>query len=126
MKRLARPMLAFLKRLFRPLADRLLAKLRAHVALAVNDDLLRLAVHVSNERANLTAELTKQIAEELAPLRRQLDDVSVCNEGLLREVVRLQREVRQLLDSFEQLSCDGEMRPVAEHVGGGETFRKVA
>lgn len=126
MTRLAQPVFAFLGRLLRPLRDRLLAKLRAHVALAVNDDLLRLAVHVSNERASLAAVLTKQIVEELAPLRRQLDDLSVCNEGLLREVVRIERDLQQLTDSFEKLLCEGETRRIIERVGGSGSYHKVA
>jgi hypothetical protein len=130
MARLVERMTAFLHGLVRPMRDRLLAKLRAHVALAVNDDLRQLALHVTAERLALAAELTQQLAAELAAIRRQLDDLNVCNDGLLREVVRLRRELRQLTEAFEPTSPPGSLDDASQLSAGlagvGETFRKAA
>jgi len=104
MKRLVQRLTALLNRLVKPARDRVLARLRAHMALAVNDDLRQLVVHVTAERVALTAELTARMAAETAALRRQLDEVNLCSDGLLREVVRLQREMRELSDMVRRLS----------------------
>jgi hypothetical protein len=96
MTRLVQRLKATEKRLVKPVRDWLLARLRAHMALAVHGDLHHVVLHVTAERVTLAAELTQRLAAELAPLRRQLDDLNLCNDGLLREVMRLQREVREL------------------------------
>jgi hypothetical protein len=109
--------------------DRLLAKLRAHVALAVNDDLRQLKIHVTGERIALAEELRKSIDAELTPLRQQLDDLALCNQGLLREVVRLERELQRLSESFDTRSLPGsldESRLPFVLTGAGETQRKAA
>jgi hypothetical protein len=130
MARLVERMTAVLHGLVRPMRDRLLAKLRAHVALAVNDDLRQLALHITAQRLALAAELTQHLGAELAPIRRQLDDLNLCNEGLLREVVRLQRELRQLTEAFEPTSPHGSLDDAPHLAAGldgvGETYRKAA
>jgi hypothetical protein len=77
----------------------------------------------------LAAELTRQVADELAPIRRQLDDLNLCNDSLLREVVRLQRELQELSDSFERLSpiaSDKDSPPLAVDLGANRDRFRVA
>ncbi|HWB10466.1 MAG TPA: hypothetical protein VG826_14655 [Pirellulales bacterium] len=106
MTRLVQQLKAFLLRLVKRPRDRVLAKLRSQIALAVSDDLREIARHLTAERVTLSAELNERLAAEMAPLRRQLEDVNLCNDGMLHEVVRLQRELQQLLEAVERLSAE--------------------
>ncbi|HEV3341573.1 MAG TPA: hypothetical protein VG125_14500 [Pirellulales bacterium] len=117
MSRLVQRLKALLNRLVKPARDRLLARLRAHMALAVNEELRQLVLHVTAERVALAAELTTRVAAEAATLRRQMDDLNLCNDGLLREVVRLQRETRELSEAVERLSLEPRSSELLQ--GGG-------
>lgn len=129
MPRLLHRVIEHLHDRLRPMRDRLMAKMRAHVALAVNDDLRQLISHVTNERISLEAALTDRIETELRPVRQQMDDLLLCNGGLLREVVRLQRELQRLSESLDALSLHGSLddsRGAVAAIGLGESQRRAA
>ena len=122
MLRLLSQLTAGLNRLVKPLRDRLWERLRAHVALALYDDFRALTSHMTAERAELAARLTAETGQ----LRRQLDDLSLCNEGLLREVVRLEREVQHLSELVDRSAAADAADSHSDLVGSGPAYRRAA